>query len=221
MRAAGDQAGDVRGVDEQQRADLVGDGAERLEVDDARIRGGARDDQARPLAHGEVADLVVVEHLGRVVDAVRDEVVHAAAEVDRRPVREVAALIEAHAHDLVARLEQRHERGLVGVGARVGLHVGVLGAEQRARAPREVLGLVDHDVAAVVALGRVALGVLVGEHRALRLEHRRRREVLRRDQLDRGVLALELAPDDVGDLGGSSSATPFPMVGFALRPSNS
>ena len=156
----------------------------------------------RPLAHREVADHVVVEHLGVVVDAVRDEVVHAAAEVDRRAVREVAALVEAHAHHLVARLEQRHERGLVRVGARVRLHVRVLGAEQRARpVAREVLGLVDDEVAAVVALGRVALGVLVGEHRALRLEHRGRREVLRRDQLDRGVLALELAPDDVGDLG--------------------
>ena len=65
----------------------------------------------------------------------------------------------------------------------------------------ELLGLVDHVVAAVVALARVALGVLVGEDRALRREHRRRREVLRRDELDRGVLALDLAPDDLGDLG--------------------
>ena len=91
---------------------------------------------------------------------------------------------------------------MVGVRAGVRLHVGVLGAEQRARArAREFLGVVDDEVAAVVALAGIALGVLVGEHRALRLEHRRRREVLRRDQLDRRVLALELAPDDVGDLG--------------------
>ena len=37
----------------------------------------------------------------------------------------------------------------------VRLHVGVLGAEQLAQAlPGELLGLVDHEVAAVVALGR-------------------------------------------------------------------
>ena len=91
---------------------------------------------------------------------------------------------------------------MVRVGAGVRLHVRVLGAEQRERALRgEVLGVVDDVVAAVVALGRIALGVLVGEHRALRLEHRRRREVLGRDELDRRVLPLELAPDDVGDLG--------------------
>ena len=87
-----------------------------------------------------------------------------------------------------------------------------------ARVAREVLGVVDDEVAAVVALGRVALGVLVGEHRALRLEHRARREVLRRDQLDRGVLALELALDDVGDLGiGASPAVTSSIDLLGLR----
>src|SRR5258708_31118794 len=46
----------------------------------------------------------------------------------------------------------------------------------------------------------MALGVLVGETGSLRLDHRRRREVLRGDQLDRGVLAFELALDDPCDL---------------------
>ena len=201
MRATGNEPGDVCGVDEQDRVDLVGDRAGGREVDDARVRGGARDDQTGALAHREVADLVVVEHFGGVVDAVRDEVVHAAAEVDRRSVREVAALVEAHAHHLVARLEQRHERGHVRVGARVRLHVGALGAEERARAfARQVLGVVDDVVTAVVALAGIALGVLVGEHRALRFEHRTRREVLGGDQLDRRVLAFQLALDDARDL---------------------
>ena len=66
---------------------------------------------------------------------------------------------------------------------------------------RELFGLVDDEVAAVVALGRIPLGVLVGEDRALRREHGGRREVLRGDQLDRRVLALQLAPDDVSDRG--------------------
>ena len=202
MRASRDEAGDVRGVDEQQRADVVGDRSERVEVDDAGVRGRAGDDQLRTGLLRERADHVVVEGLRLVVDAVRDELVHPAAEVDRRAVGEVAALVEPHPHHPVARLQHRHERGLVGVRARVRLHVGVLGAEQLAGAVAgELLGLVDDGVAAVVALGRVALGVLVGEDGTLRLEHRRRREVLRRDELDRGVLALDLAADDVGDLG--------------------
>ena len=40
-----DQTRDVRDVGEEQRADLVGDLAERREVDDARVRGGAALDQ--------------------------------------------------------------------------------------------------------------------------------------------------------------------------------
>jgi hypothetical protein len=37
MRAAGDEAGKVGHVDYEDRADLVGDLAETLEIDDARI----------------------------------------------------------------------------------------------------------------------------------------------------------------------------------------
>ena len=68
----------------------------------------------------------------------------------------------------------------------VGLHVGVVGAEERGEATsREVLDLVDDLVAAVVAASGIALGVLVGEDRAGGREHGRRREVLARDQLQR------------------------------------
>ena len=56
----------------------------------------------------------------------------------------MAALVEAHAEDGVARLEDGQVGGQVGVGARVGLHVGVLGPEQLAGpAPGQVLGPVD------------------------------------------------------------------------------
>ena len=80
---------------------------------------------------------------------------------------------------------------MFGVGTRVRLDVGVFGTEQLAQAvAREHLGFVDDLVAAVVALRRVALGVLVGEHRSLRRQHRGRGEVLRRDQLDGRVLTL-------------------------------
>ena len=72
---------------------------------------------------------------------------------------------EAEAHDPVARLQQRVVDGRVGLRARVRLDVGVLGAEQRLRAvDRELLDDVDELAAAVVALARIALGVLVGQH---------------------------------------------------------
>jgi hypothetical protein len=67
----------------------------------------------------------------------------------------------------------------------VRLHVGIVGAEQLLGAlDGQALGDVDVLAAAVVALGRIALGVLVGQHRALRLHHARARVVLGGDQLD-------------------------------------
>ena len=65
------------------------------------------------------------------------------------------------------------------------LHVGVLGAEQLLRArDGQRLDDVDELAAAVVALARIALGVLVRQHRAGRFEHGAADEVLRRDQLE-------------------------------------
>ena len=65
---------------------------------------------------------------------------------------------------------EREVDGEVRRAARVGLHVDVLGAEELLEArDRELLDLVDGLLALVVALVRVALGVLVREDRAGRL----------------------------------------------------
>ena len=117
-------------------------------------------------------------------------------------MRQVAAVVEPHGEDGRARLEQRLVGGQIGVGPGVRLHVGVLGAEQgRGPVAGQVLDLVDDLVAAVVAAARVALGVLVGQHRAGGGQHGRRREVLRGDQLQRRLLAVELLADEAGHLG--------------------
>jgi hypothetical protein len=117
-------------------------------------------------------------------------------------VGQVAAVVEPHGQDGGARLQQGLVDGQVGVGPGVRLHVGVLGPEQRGGpVAGQVLHLVDDLVAAVVALARVALGVLVGQHRARRGQHGRRGEVLRGDQLQRGLLALQLLVDQPGHLG--------------------
>ena len=64
------------------------------------------------------------------------------------------------------------------------LDVGVVGAEQLLGArDGERLDYVDVLAAAVVALARIAFGVFVGHHRALRFEHRLAHDVFRRDQL--------------------------------------
>ena len=124
---------------------------------------------------------------------------------------------QRQAHDRVAGLQQRVVDGGVGLRAGVRLDVGVLGAEQRLGAvDRELLGDVHPLAAAVVAAPGIALGVLVGQHRALALEHRAGHEVLRGDHLERALLALELAAQDLGDLGIDLGERAVEVVGAEL-----
>src|SRR5690606_25819034 len=58
--AAGDQPGDVGGIEHEQGADLVGDLPERCGVDDPRVGGGAGDDDLGPVLLGQLTDLVEV-----------------------------------------------------------------------------------------------------------------------------------------------------------------
>ena len=82
---------------------------------------------------------------------------------------------------------------VVGVGAAVGLDVGVVRAEELAGPlPGDVLHHVHALAAAVVPLAGVALGVLVGEHRGRRRQHRLADKVLRGDELDVPPLAVVL-----------------------------
>ena len=83
------------------------------------------------------------------------------------PVRQVAAVRQVHAEDRVAGLNHGGVGRLIGLRSGVRLHVGVLGAEELLGAlARQVLDDVGELAAAVVALARIAFGVLVGEHAA-------------------------------------------------------
>ena len=171
-RPGGDEPGEVRHVAHQHRPDLVGDLAEPVGLDRARVRGAAADDQLRPDLLRLREHLVVVDHHRLARDAVVVELVELPGEVDLQPVREVAAVVEREPEHAVARLEHGEVDGHVRLRARVRLDVRVLGAEQLLRAvARELLDLVDDLAAAVVALAGIALGVLVRRHRADRLEH--------------------------------------------------
>jgi hypothetical protein len=64
VQARRDEAGEVRHVDPQQRADLVGDLAEAREVELARVGRPAGDDDLRLVLDGEALDLVHVDRRG-------------------------------------------------------------------------------------------------------------------------------------------------------------
>ena len=111
-------------------------------------------------------------------------------------------MAQVHRQDRVAGGELREVDGHVCLRPRVRLHVRVLGAKDLLRArDRQRLDLVDELAPAVVPLSRVPLGVLVGENRSLRLEHRLADDVLRRDQLEIPLLPLPLPLDRLVNLG--------------------
>ncbi len=105
VEAGGDQPGDVGHVDEQQRADLVGDGAEAREVEGLGVGGEAGDDHLRLMLHGQALDFVVVDQPGSGVQAVLHGVVQLAGGGHLGAVGEMAAVGQAHAEDGVAGVE--------------------------------------------------------------------------------------------------------------------
>ena len=97
--------------------------------------------------------------------------------------------------------EQGEHGGGVGLRAGVRLHVGGLRAEQGLDpVDGQLLDDVDVLAAAVVAPAGVALGVLVGQDRALGLHDRGGGEVLRRDHFEGGLLAAQLMINGPRDL---------------------
>ena len=175
--------------------------ADALEIDAQRKCRCAGDDQLRLFLLRQRFERVVIDVFLRV-QAVAHHVEPLAAHVERHAVGQVAAFGQAHAHDRVARLEHGEEHALVGLRARVRLHVGGFGAEELLHA---VDGELFHHVhvfaTAVVTLAGVALGVLVGQLGALRGHHGRGRVVLGGNQLDVVFLTLIFLLDGGKDFG--------------------
>ena len=101
----------------------------RGKVEGARVGAAAADDELGLLALGGRFELVVVDDFGVAAHAVGGDAIELAGEVELVAVGEVAAVGEVEAEDGVAGLQDRHVGGGVGLRAGVGLHVGVLGAE--------------------------------------------------------------------------------------------
>ncbi len=202
VQPRGHEAREVGHVAEQQCVHLVRDLAEAPGLDRARIRRAAAHDQLRTVLLREGEHVVVVDEVRLPRHAVVDDVVEPPGEIHLEAVGQVAAVGQLERENRVARLQDGEVDGHVRLRTRVRLHVRVLGAEERLRAvDRELLDLVDDLAAAVVATTGIPLGVLVRRDAADRLEHRRPREVLGRDQLDLPALALELLLEERRDLG--------------------
>ncbi|EPQ70970.1 Serine hydroxymethyltransferase [Mycobacterium marinum MB2] len=189
-------------VDHQHGTDLVGDLTESGEVQLPGVCRPARDDHLGLVIAGCLSDGIHVNEVVVFGHLIGRDVVELAGEIDPHPVGEVAPVSQREPENGVSGIEQRVHGGRIGSRTRMWLHVGVFGAEERFDAvDGQLLHAVDEFAAAVVAPARVALGVLVGQDRALGLHHRQRCVVLRGDHFQPGFLAVELAVDQGRDVG--------------------
>ena len=134
-------------------------------------------------------------------DAVGHDLVEQAGEVQRVAVREVSAVRQVHAHHGVAGLHRGQVHRQVGLCPGVRLHVRMVGAEQFLGArDRQRLGHVHELAPTVVALARVAFGILVRQHRALRFEDGAADEVLRGDEFESEFLPVAFVSNRRGEL---------------------
>ena len=195
-----DQTGEMGHVDHEDGVDLIGDGAEAGEVDMARIGRAAGDDQARAMLLRERLDLLEVDAIVVAANAILDGVEPFARHRRLGAVGEVAAGVQRHSENGVARLGQSQHHRSVRLSAAVRLDVDEPAAEQLLRPlDRQSLDRVRRRATLIVTAARIALSIFVGEHRALRLEHRPGHDILRGDQLDLILLPVELGRDRFGD----------------------
>ena len=202
MQSRRNQSGNVGHVHHQFGSDQIRDPPQFRKVDRPRIGACPRNDQGGLVLFGQTAELIVINRFGLLVDSVRDHVVELAAEVHPVSVGQMTAVIQAHRQNRVARIDE----GEVGrhVRLRPGVRLDVCGfrSEQTAGAfDGDLFHFVDKFAAVVIALGRIAFGIFVGQNGALRRSDRAAGEVFRGDQFDAFKLTLCLLVDPSGDFG--------------------
>jgi len=133
-------------------------------------------------------------------DAVRQGMEPFPRQIGRRAVGQVAAGRKREAENGVARREEREKRRLVRLRPGMRLDIGKAAAEEALRSvDRQPLGDIDKAAAAVIAAPGIALGIFVGQHRALRFKDCARDDVFAGNQFDLRLLTPAFAVDRRGE----------------------
>ncbi len=97
MHARGHKSGDVRHVHKKEGTNGLRGFADALKINDPRIGACAGDDHLWFVFVRELFDFVVVDALIFLFHAISDKFVHSAGEIQRMPMRQVAAMRKIHA----------------------------------------------------------------------------------------------------------------------------
>ena len=201
MLAGRHQSGNVRHVDEKNRADRIGNLPEPGKIESARISGRAGGNHRGPHLFGQFLQRVVIDLLGLLIDAVVCDLIKFAGEICRMPMAEMSSVREVHRQDFVARFNGGEIDCHVRLCAAMRLHIHVLAAKESFRAiNRQLFSNIDILAPAIPALSGVTFGILVREHTTLRFHHCAAREILRGDQFDIFALPFFFRRDHIENL---------------------
>ncbi len=201
MRSASHQSRYMRHIDHQFGADLIGDLPHAGEINHAGVGTASADNHFGTLAYRDLLHLVIVDGFRIFTHAVRNDLVHLAGEVQRMPVREMASVGQIQTHHCVARLQQRHISGHIGLRTRMRLDIHMVRAKDLfGPVTCQSLDHISKLASAVIALAWITLSVLVGKDRACGLEHRHADKVLRGNQFQTIMLAVSFVPNSLGNL---------------------
>ena len=197
----GNEAGGVGHVNPEDGAHFVGDGPHALIVPFAGVGRCTADNELGLAFQGLALHLVVVYAPGFRIEAIRYGMVEDAGSIHGRAVGEVTAHGQVQSHEGVAGPEDGHGHGHIGLGAGVRLDIGIFGVIQGTQAvDGQLLNLVHHLAAAVIAFAGVALGVFVGADGAHGGEHFVRYIILGSNEFQAGALPLLFLLDQIKKL---------------------
>ena len=189
------QPGNVSHIHQQQRTVAVGNVRKGLKIQRSGIGRGSGHQHPGPRRPHNVLHPVIVNAPGFLIHSVADGPVKLSRLVHRRPMGQMSAPGQIHAHQGVSRLHKGRVGRQVGLGPGVRLHIGILCAE-KCLGPVNSKGLyfVHKLTSAVVSPAGIPLGIFVGQAAAHGGHHRRRGDVLRGNKLNIFLLPLILPP---------------------------
>jgi hypothetical protein len=130
MNAASHQASEMSHVDDKKGANLICDLPHAGEVDDSGVGAASGNDEFGLFLLGNRLELVVVDPLRLFLHAIKRRSVEFAGEAQLMPVSQMASMGQVKTQDGVARVDDSHVGGCVGLRTGVGLHVCVLSAKE-------------------------------------------------------------------------------------------
>ena len=168
----GDESRHVGHVHKQVGAHAVGDIAETLPVHHARIGRKTGHNHLRLVFFGQRLDLGVIDFTGAFVQTVLNGIVEFAGRTDMRTMSKMPAVGQAHTKNGVASLQQRQINRGIGLGAGMGLHIGIIGTEQLFGAvDGQLFRDIDVLTATVIPFAGITFRVFIGQQAALGLHH--------------------------------------------------